>query len=187
MHRYGTVVLIFAFGFLLGSCGAMADISPVSDGVIGSTEYSHNASYENGNYQIFWTVADENIHIGIQGNTTGWVGIGLKPTEMMKDADIILAGVVDGEMYWADSYATGLFGPHPKDTELGGTDDIINLSVTELDGVTFAEFSRKLDTGDTYDAVLTDGEEVSFMWAMSTDDDPLFKHNTPKGKGVITL
>ena len=157
------------------------------DGVIGEEEYEHSESFDNGNYQFFWTILDENIYVGLQGKTTGWVGIGLKPSMMMKDADIILAGIADEETYWVDSFSTGNYGPHPEDTELGGTDDVQNLTVTEKEGVTTVEFARKLDTGDAYDAVLTPGEEVSFIWAMATSDDPTFKHDTPKGKGTVTL
>lgn len=159
----------------------------VMDGVIGEEEYEHSESLDNGNYQLFWTILEDSISIGLQGKTTGWVGIGLKPSMMMKDADIILAGIADEETYWVDSFSTGNFGPHPEDTELGGTDDVQNLTVTEKEGVTTVEFARKLDTGDAYDAVLTPGEEVSFIWAMATSDDPTFKHDTPKGKGTVTL
>ncbi|HOJ96635.1 MAG TPA: DOMON domain-containing protein [Methanospirillum sp.] len=175
--------LLIMVCMILGSSAADVELN----GVIGDTEYDHNASFDNGNYQIFWTIDNDIIYIGLLGKTTGWVGIGLKPSQMMKDADIILAGVADGTVYWADSFSTGNFGPHPPDTDLGGTDDIMNLSATEALGVTTVEFARKLNTGDAYDAVLTAKEEVPFIWAMATDDDPQFKHNTPKGKGTITL
>lgn len=174
--------------FLIMVCMIGASAAAVElNGVIGDTEYDHTASFDNGNYQIFWTIDADIISVGIAGKTTGWVGIGLKPSQMMKDADIILAGVANGTAYWADSFSTGNFGPHPLDTDLGGTDDIMNLSATETDGVTMVEFARKLNTSDRYDAVLAAGEEVPFIWAMATDDDPKFKHNTPKGKGTITL
>jgi len=187
MYGYAKAVLFLSFMCLLCSWSLGAQTSPLSDGIIGDDEYEHSESFDNGNYQLIWTVADDLISMGIIGKTTGWVGIGFAPTVMMKDADIILAGMKDDEMYWTDSFSTGNFGPHPPDTELGGTDDISNLTVNEQDGITTAEFVRKLDTGDEYDAVLTIGDEVSFLWAMSTEDDPQVKHNTPKGKGVITL
>ncbi len=180
-------------GFLLGLmmvclvCISSAAAAPAADGVINKGEYEHAEIFDNGNYQLFWTILDDRIYVGLQGKTTGWVGIGLKPTQMMKDADIILAGIADEEVYWVDSFSTGNFGPHPADTELGGTDDIVNLSVTEEEGMTIVEFERALDTGDAYDAVLSSGDEVSFIWAMATDDDPAFKHDTPKGKGTVTL
>jgi DOMON domain. len=168
-------------------CISSAAAAPAADGVISKGEYEHAETFDNGNYQLFWTIFDDRIYVGLQGKTTGWVGIGLKPTQMMKDADIILAGIADEEVYWVDSFSTGNFGPHPADTELGGTDDIVNLSVTEEEGVTIVEFERALDTGDAYDAVLSPGDEVSFIRAMATDDDPAFKHDTPKGKGTVTL
>jgi len=187
MHKFGLTLLIVVMTLFLCFPSLNAEPQQKSDGAIETDEYAHTISFDNGNYVLYWTVADENISMAIQGKTTGWVGIGLKPTQMMKDADIILAGMRGEEVYWTDSYSTGVFGPHPDDTELGGTDDILNLSVSEQDGVTTLEFSRDLVTGDVYDAELSTGENVSIIWAMASDDDPKFKHNTSKGKGSLPL
>jgi hypothetical protein len=180
------VSILFVIGVWL-VLGAFVTADPLADGIVSDNEYAHTQSFDNENYQIHWTAINDTIHLGLVGKTTGWVGIGLKPSQMMKDADIILAGIADGSVYWTDAFSTGNFGPHPKDTELGGTDDIMNLSVSEENGVTCVEFTRKLDTGDPYDARLAVGENVPFLWAMSTDDDPAIKHNTPKGKGTMNL
>lgn len=187
MHACVKLMILLLAGLLVCSWSAAGEGVPVSDGLIGDDEYAHTEEFDNGNYVLYWTVTDESIMMAIAGKTTGWVGIGLKPTAMMKDADIILAGIADEKPYWVDSFSTGNFGPHPADTELGGTDDVVNITVVEKDGITVAEFSRKLDTGDTFDALLAVGEEVPIIWAMATDDDPAMKHNTPKGRGTMTL
>ena len=57
----------------------------------------------------------------------------------------------DGTVKVVDAYSTGPTGPHPADTDQGGSDDIISFGGKESDGKTVIEFVRKLDTGDDKD------------------------------------
>ena len=150
-------------------------------------DYNNSVSLNNGNYLLLWYIEQDELYMAMLGKTTGWVAIGFNPGDMMMDADIVMAGLVDDTPYWSDSFSTGPFGPHPADTTLGGMDNILNLTVLENDGWTIVEFSRKLDTGDEYDALIIPGDDMTVMWAMGRDDNMEIKHPSAKGKTIISF
>jgi len=150
-------------------------------------DYNNSVSLNNGNYLLFWDIERDELYMAMLGKTTGWVAIGFNPGDMMMDADIVIAGLVEDTPYWSDSFSTGPFGPHPADTSLGGMDNILNITVLENDGWTVVEFSRKLETDDEYDAKIIPGEEMPIMWAMGRDDNMEIKHSSAKGKTNISF
>ncbi len=94
------------------------------DGVIEEGEYTHNMSLSKGEFQLYWRIENGILYIALKGETTGWVAIGFGPTNVMKDADIVLGWVENDSATVLDMYSTGPTGPHPPDTKLGGTNDI---------------------------------------------------------------
>lgn len=157
------------------------------DGVISDNEYAQSLSVNNGKFVIHWKSTNEMLYFGLETTTSGWASIGFEPTVRMKDADIILGGVADGDPYIHDMYSTGPTGPHPPDTDLGGTFDIIAYGAQEHAGGTVVECSRKTDTGDAYDTALIPGAEITIIWAQADTDEPLMIHNTGRGTENIIL
>jgi len=80
---------------------------------------------------------------------------------------------------------SGDFGPHPPDTQLGGTDDILASAGKFDNGYTTIEFKRKLDTGDKFDKPLSKGVN-KIIWAYSGEPVFTVKH-TMHGPGEIEL
>jgi hypothetical protein len=154
-----------------------------ADGVVSSGEYTNINTY--GDYEINWTSDEKYIYIGLKVKTSGWVALGIQPGLMMKDADIILGDVSDGNVVVYDQFSTGNFGPHVSDTELGGTDDILEFNGKETGGLTIIEFKRALDTGDKYDHPLLKGAN-KIIWAYGSDDQVTVKHIN-RGYGEIGL
>jgi len=146
-------------------------------------EYLGEMSY--GNYEIRWLSDDQYIYIGIRAKTTGWVALGIKPTSAMKDADMIFGFVKDGAITVSDQFSTGTYGPHSPDTELGGTNDILEFDGKEEGGYTTIEFKRRLSTGDEYDNEFTKGT-VKIIWAFGPDDEIAKKHAV-RGDGEISI
>jgi hypothetical protein len=104
----------------------------------------------------------------------------------MQNADIIFGVVTDGQASVYDMFSTGIWGPHPEDTELGGSSDISVFGGSETDGYTVIEFQRALDTGDAdYDHTLVPGDN-SIIWAFGTGDSLTIQHST-RGSGSITI
>lgn len=158
-----------------------------ADGVIGANEYSRSLSLAEGKLEVYWRNDGEYLYMALKGKTTGWVAIGFEPSYAMKDADMVIGWVQDGGVVVIDAYSTGTYGPHPPDTKLGGSDDILEKAGREENGYTVIEFKRKLNTGDKYDKVLTPGKTVKFIYAMADSDDFTAKHNIAKGYGELTL
>jgi hypothetical protein len=155
----------------------------LADGVIGTDEYLGEMSY--GNYEIYWDSDDQYVYIGLRARTDGFVAVGIQPGSRMKDADMIFGFVSNGEATVFDMFSTGDFGPHPPDTELGGTDDILDFGGSEEDGFTTIEFQRALDTGDEYDLPLSKGTH-QIIWSYGQNDSVSMKHST-RGYGEIQL
>jgi hypothetical protein len=157
-----------------------------SDGIISQNEYKNSKEFENGRYTIYWFNDDEFIHMAIKGQTSGWVSIGFEPTQAMKDADMIFGWTTGGSPTILDLYSTGVFGPHPPDQQLGGTNDLIENSGSEAGGFTIIEFKRKLNTGDQYDKAFVKGQNIGIIWGIGSSDS-LDSPHTSRGSGTIKL
>ena len=156
-----------------------------ADGVITHGEYTGVQVY--GDYEIHWASDKEYIYIGMRAKTSGWVSVGFDatPATGMANADMIL-GVVNGDdVVISDEFGTGPT-THKPDTELGGTNDILEFGGMEQGGFTTIEFRRALDTGDPYDAVLTEGT-ITIIWAYSSSKSLTAYHSANRGYGEITL
>jgi len=153
------------------------------DGIIKAREYYGSNSY--GDYTIHWRSDEQYIYIGMTAKTDGWVAMALQPGSRMKDADMVFGFVKDGSVEVQDLYSTGDFGPHPPDSELGGTDDILTFGGREEGGFTTIEFKRLLTTTDKYDISIQKGVN-KIIWAYGSSDSLTAKHST-RGYGEINL
>jgi hypothetical protein len=146
-------------------------------------EYQKNKSF--GDYELSWSADGQYVYMGIKAKTTGWVAVGFDPELMMQNADIIEGYIQDGQLFIADQYSTGQFGPHPADTQQGGTDDILASGGKLDNGYTTVEFKRKLNTGDKYDKPLHKGIN-KIIWAYGGEPQFTLKHMA-RGSGEIDL
>jgi len=155
----------------------------LADGFITDGEYVGVETFDD--YEIHWTSDGNYIYIGIKAKTSGWLAVGTQPGTTMKDADVVLGFVSDGKATVYDLYCTGDYGPHPPDTELGGTNDILEFGGKEVGGYTTIEFKRLLDTGDKYDRPFSKGTN-KIIWSYGLDDQSTIKH-VNRGLGEIDL
>jgi len=181
-----TIISLLAVLILIG-CAEEAhpplteDWSP--DGIIKVGEYHGSNNY--GDYTIHWRSDEQYIYIGMTAGTDGWVAMAIQPGSGMKDADMVFGFVKDGTVEVHDLYSTGAFGPHPPDSELGGTDDILAFGGREEGGFTTIEFKRSLTTTDEYDISLQKGVN-RIIWAYGSGDS-LTGHHSARGHGEINL
>ena len=151
----------------------------VLDGVISSGEYSYSQSVDEGNFILHWQTTDENsIFFALEVKTTGWVSIGIDPTVRMLDADMYFGWVSsNGSVGMVDAFSTGDYGPHPPDTDLGGTDDILDYNGSEIDQTTIIEFKRGIISPDSdYDNSIPLVGEITIIWAYGVTDNYLDQH-----------
>ncbi|HPC04800.1 MAG TPA: DOMON domain-containing protein [Syntrophales bacterium] len=173
--------------FVPGEAAAQAPGASAVDGVIAPGEYPSRAEFEDGLFSISWRIDGDFITVALAGKTTGWVAIGIEPAESMKDADMIFGWVSgEGKAFSVDAWSTGLYGPHPPDATLGGTNDIAAFAGTETNGVTVFEFTRPLDTGDRYDRKIPSSGAVNVLWAVGPSDRFTERHAT-RGKGTLAI
>ncbi|MFX0052495.1 MAG: DOMON domain-containing protein [Candidatus Hodarchaeota archaeon] len=166
---------------------AIVEEIPVHDGIINLDEYSDSKSFYDGNFILYWQIEGDIIYLGFIGTTNGWVTIGIEPTVSMLDADMIFGWVnMNSTVEILDCFSTGKYGPHPPDTELGGTNDILAYNGSEDSGKITIEFSRKLAPGDEYDKEIPATGEVNIIWALGPSDNYLDKH-TRKGAGTMSM
>ena len=154
-----------------------------ADGVISDGEYKYSTTFED--FDISWSNDSEFVYIAMKAETEGYVSVAVQPGEKMNEADIITGWVTDGQPGIVDMFSTGDFGPHPPDTELGGTDDVLEFGGSEEGGFTVIEFKRALNTADEYDKELIQGSN-QIIWAYAISDDPGAKHKF-RGYGEITI
>ncbi len=156
------------------------------DGIVSVGEYDDDATFGGGSFVVYWTVNGTNITMAMVGKAVGYVSIGFEPTRYMKDADMIFGWVDANGVMVTDTYCTGDFGPHPLDTVLGGTYDILLFNGTEINGTTTIEFVRELDSGDKFDKPIPAKGSLDILWAISDRDDPESAH-TERGDGTLLL
>ncbi len=147
------------------------------DGVVEDNEYVNEVTFDGGLYELFWSIDESLVYIAMSARTTGWVAVGFDPITLMENADIVF-GWVDGSgtAFTLDTFATGPYGPHPPDEELGGMQDIVQFAGIERDGITTIEFTRSIETGDVYDKPIQVDEGVTIIWSYSESDEYTVSH-----------
>lgn len=159
---------------------------PTLDGIIENDEYEFEAVFSNGDFKLHWRVVENTIIMGLEAKTKGWVSLGIEPSQKMKDADMIIGWVEDdGNSTVLDCYSTGEFGPHPPDTELGGTSDILCYGGSE-NSKTIIEFKRILSSNDDFDKDIPSDGEIKIIWATGSNDDFESQHSK-RGYGTIDI
>jgi len=122
-----------------------------------------------------WKIEGDDITIRLSAPTEGWVAVGFNPSRMMKDADFKMAYVDGNSVVLQDHYGTGNIS-HKKDIDVDGTDNFELISGKEEDGWTTVEFKMPLDSGDSRDTPLVEGEETHVLLAYATRDNFSRKH-----------
>jgi len=143
---------------------------PVADGQIAAGEYQHHYADEKLHFDLYWTISDGRIYLGMKSPAKGWIALSLAPKgPMMQGGDILIGYVENGEAHLRDDYAAKPTS-HQADTELGGKNDILSSGGSQSEQGTIIELSRKLDTGDKYDNPIVQGPmAVQIAYAKSNN------------------
>jgi hypothetical protein len=160
---------------------------PSIDGQIADSEYAHRYWAEAIGMELHWTIEGEYIYIGLRGPTLGWVSVGWNPTGAIKEgADIIIGYLRGGELFLQDYFANTSIS-HLNDVSLGGRDDVLESSGSEVAGAqpqTTIEFRRRLETNDKFDRPIAPGAQTVLL-AYSPYDDFVSYHG--EKRTVVTI
>ena len=140
------------------------------DGTINPKEYFSKRVLDDGNYEISYRSDGTYIYVGLRVKTTGWVAVGIQPVtdQQMLAADMVFSCITADTVMVSDQFGTGNYS-HLPDTELGGTDDILEFGGKEEGGLTVIEFKRPMVTDDNYDIPLLEGVQT-IIWAYALED-----------------
>ncbi|MEE9457194.1 MAG: DOMON domain-containing protein [bacterium] len=155
-----------AFAALTCGCNTAEDEPPVGPGDGGSITID--------GITFTWKPEGKNLNATVKAPTTGWVAVGFDPAIVMKDANLIIGYVKDGQVFIRDDYGSGLFG-HDADVNGGGQDNVTNKSGKEEGGVTEISFTIPLDSGDERDRKLFVGQTHKVLFAYGPDGADNFK------------
>lgn len=130
--------------------------------------------FSSGDFHAKWTIyeVDEISMADFQfkAPVDGWIAVGFKDSKGLPGSDVIWGqgNVVE------DRYVNGtetMYFSH-KDISLGGKDDLEKTSVNHVDGFTYVNCTRLLETGDHYDYVLWSNEGNLYLkWAYGKSKD----------------
>lgn len=190
---------IFALGMLvllltLTGCsqapGSLAQTPkpPTVDGKIEQSEYQYHYSNSTIKMDLYWTIVQDTIYVGLEAPAQGYMAWGLVTTTGMED--IVIGYVKDGKLTISDSFAID-HRAHKPDTSQGGKSDLLasagSEAVREVSQskmpFTAIEFSRKLNTGDRFDNPITEGTWKTYL-AHSDSDDLVSNHGRDRRAAV---
>ncbi|MHA1945831.1 MAG: DOMON domain-containing protein [Candidatus Hodarchaeales archaeon] len=185
------LLVLFTILIYPGKSFAITNVTeqnPINDGIVQNNEYESSKSFKNDLFKLYWTINDSTIYVGMIGQTTGWIAIGFDPTTSMLDADLAYGWVDnDGIVTLYDAYSLNAFGSnHPKDVDIGGTNNFQTFNGTEESGATTIEFSRNLSTGDTNDNDIPKSGTIDIIWAIGNSDDFTSPH-IQRGEATLTI
>ncbi len=178
-----TLSLFFAPGIPAGNA---QESDPKTDGIIEKNEYDGVTTTKNGEFTLYWKIVGEYIYFALVGKTSGWVGIGIDPIGYMKNADMIFGWVTSTEVVAFDAFSEGDFGPHIKDVDLGGEDNIIEFGGKENSSLTIIEVKRPLKASDKYDKAIPINDTVTISWAIGKNGEDNFE-SMPQSMGQFDL
>jgi len=162
-NRLAGLPLFVLCGSLVLGCGSPAlGEEPLQTAEEGNT-------YTNEDVEFTWSTEGDLLEMSITAPTTGWVAVGFDPSTAMKDGDIIIGYIENGEIFLRDDFGDG-YTSHSSDEDLGGSDDVIIISGEEVAGKTQISFSIPLGSDDEFDKFLESGETFKVMLAYGPDD-----------------
>jgi len=100
---------------------------------------------------------------------TGWLSVGFTTETGMKNSDVYVGWVTGDQVYLYDGYVNGMARPS-RDEKIGGNSSVVDITGSEVNGVTTISFSRKLNTSDIYDFQIGLGTKAYVMWAHAAKD-----------------
>ena len=139
-------------------------------GAVHGGNYQHSLKIDRISFD--WSVVGDTLAVKVAAPTTGWVGVGFNPSDMMKDANIIIGYVKDGKVEISDEFGARVT-QHLPDDKSGGTFNLTVVGGSEVDDTTTLEFTLPLNSGDAKDRVIDPKADTRVMFAYGPDHDSM--------------
>jgi hypothetical protein len=157
-----------------------------------SSELTSYQPFDNHLYLINWNINEEKglITFNITCKTEGWVGIGFSDKGRMLGSDLNICYMnTSNDILCVDGYA--MVYSFKPDKELGGQDNITNVSGSFNNGILTVSFSKSLNSGDKYDKVIEKGKEMHVLFSYRANGNPVTesgeinKHSQKVEKDIV--
>lgn len=138
-----------------------------------------------------WSIDDAKTEVNFTftAPTIGWLGFGFSTAGGMIYSDVYVASLEGDEFLIRDYYITakavGCDGVC-EDSAQGGQDDILNQRIVREESSTIISFTRKIDTGDSKDVIITEGS-MTLVWAYSGFDNEALEYHSDGTRGMVDL
>jgi hypothetical protein len=143
-----------------------------------ASSYQHSLQIDQMRFD--WSIDGANLAVRIAAPTTGWVAVGFNPTDMMKDANIIIGYVKNGKVEISDDFGTRVT-QHSSDEKKGGASNVTVVGGSESGATTTLEFIIPLNSGDANDGIIDPQADTKVMFAYGPDRDSMkMKHTFAK-------
>ncbi len=139
---------------------------------------------ESNGIKLSIVIVGDTAEVTVASKASGWVAVGFNPTKIMANANFLIGYVKDGVAYARDDFGVSPIG-HAPDVNVGGKNDLVSFSGTEVDGVTTITFVIPRDSGDPKDSPLKSGKHSVILGSASSDNFT-GKHNKV-GKATIVI
>ena len=165
---------------LAAGCGLL--LTAASYGI--AADYEHTVEAKSMTFS--WKIAGDKLAAKVSAKTEGWVGIGINPSEKMKDANFILGYVKDGQVTIVDHFGNSSNG-HKDDVDLKGTSDVTVVGGSEENDVTTIEFLIPLASADKTDGNIEVGGDTTVLLAYGAGRDSFRTKHKERAKMIINL
>lgn len=160
-----TVVLLLPFMLFLAAAAAAHDLG----GIAPEEGEDGWKTVEMEGMTLSWREMEDAFSFRAEAATGGWVAVGFGGGPAMKDASLIIGYADEDGAHYRDDHGTSPVS-HSPDTDLGGTDDIIEADAQESNGTTTFSFTLPMEPSDELDPVLTPGVTIRILAAWGNRD-----------------
>lgn len=160
--------LVWMMALALVASAGLAQKAATVDGKVAAGEYAKTQKHEKSGVTISWSIVGDTLYLALQGDSDGWLGMGLLPQEDDKKlgADQYLFTMDGGKFQALDMTQTKRTGAPKLDTDEGGKSSFLAVAGTYTGKTWTIEFSRKLKTGDSADVDVVAGKKLILLIAL---------------------
>jgi hypothetical protein len=154
------IIFFAAAGLAQDQSLAVSSHAPKTDGVLNADEYSYVK--DAGKMKVYLDRNADTLFVGVVGNTSGWVAVGLG-SPRMNESDIFMGFVLDGKVQFKPQLGVG--HSHRDDTSL--SDTVVSYAMKSENGKTTLELALKassyMEKGQAaLDLIYAMGSQASF-------------------------
>jgi len=132
--------------------------------------------WSNGAFLFKWTILEDTqeITITLDSSYGGYIGWGISPTGKMGNSDCMIGYIENGSPVAKDLWCLS------DDVETDSQYDFTNVTGSLTDGRQIITYTRKLNTGDSKDLAIVQGESQYLIFAYHTSVTTNVEHDRDK-------